>query len=126
MSILASTPTGNALAVFKYQKKNPCLGYYYNKRNQARIKGIPFNLVFKEIEWPRVCPVLGIPLVYHRNRDGKRGPRDDSPSFDRINPNQGYIVGNVRIISNRANTIKSNATAAELERVWKYVKGELN
>ncbi len=56
-------------------------------------------------EYPKVCLVLGIKLDWGRN-----GCNNNSPSLDRINPKLGYIKGNVRIISNLANTMKSNAT----------------
>jgi hypothetical protein len=39
--------------------------------------------------------------------------RDDSPSIDRIDPRLGYLPGNVWIICNRANRIKSDGTARE-------------
>ena len=69
---------------------------------------------------PEVCPVLGIPV--NRGGVGKKGGRPDSPSMDRIDPTKGYIKGNVRVISNRANTLKCNATVAELEAVLADLK----
>jgi hypothetical protein len=38
---------------------------------------------------------------------------DTSPSLDKINPELGYVPGNVAIISYRANRIKNNGTAEE-------------
>ncbi len=46
----------------------------------------------------------------------------NSPSFDRIIPTRGYTKGNVIIISNRANRIKSDATVEELERVASFYR----
>lgn len=82
---------------------------------RARLKkraieaGIPFNLThseMRELLQCRVCPVLDIPL--DSSSFGNR------PSVDRIDPHLGYVVGNVRIISNRANTLRSNATLREM------------
>jgi hypothetical protein len=66
---------------------------------------------------PEVCPVLGIPLVV-----GDGSAKDNSPSIDRINPAGGYTKDNIRVISHRANTIKSNATIEEMEKVLAYIK----
>lgn len=68
---------------------------------------------------PNKCPVLGIPL--ERNKNGKTGS-PNSPSIDRIVPEVGYIVENVRVISQRANSLKGNATLEELEALTEYVR----
>lgn len=71
--------------------------------------GLPFDLTEDDIEIPDRCPVLGEKLRHADN--------DWSPSVDRLIPHLGYVRGNVRVVSRRANVIKSNATAAELLRV---------
>lgn len=38
-----------------------------------------------------------------------------APSIDKIIPALGYVPGNVMVISLRANTLKNNATLAELQ-----------
>jgi hypothetical protein len=45
---------------------------------------------------------------------------DSSPSIDCIDGSKGYVVGNVKIISWKANRLKSNATPAELIKVAIY------
>ncbi len=47
---------------------------------------------------------------------------DDSPSLDKIIPKLGYVKGNVWVVSNKANRIKSNATIEELELLVKNLK----
>jgi hypothetical protein len=66
---------------------------------------------------PDFCPVLGLPL-YRNSGGAAQGP--NSPSIDRINPALGYVRGNVKVISSKANAIKSNATPEELLRVAAY------
>ena len=44
-------------------------------------------------------------------------------TIDRVDPDGGYVTGNVRVISMRANRIKSDASIAELESVIAYMKG---
>lgn len=90
---------------------------------RAKKKRVPFSIRKEDILVPEFCPVLGIKLV--RNL-GESGPADHSPSIDRILPELGYVPGNIVVISNRANRIKSNASVAELERVATWLRGVLN
>lgn len=84
-------------------------------KKRAKLKGFEFNLELSDIpEIPEFCPVLGIPIIPN---DGAHCPTDNSPSVDRIDSTKGYIKGNVHIISNRANRIKSDATIDELRMV---------
>ncbi len=80
-------------------------------KKRANEDGTVFTLSVHDIPAiPETCPVLGIKLA----ANVKAGPLDSSPSLDRIIPALGYVPGNVRIISNRANRLRSDATAAEL------------
>ena len=62
---------------------------------------------------PEACPLLGIEIT--KNIVGQ--PTHNSPSLDRIDNRLGYVKGNVWVISHRANTLKSNASLEELERL---------
>lgn len=87
---------------------------WHNARSRAGAHGVPFTLKLEDVPpVPESCPVLGIPL----KRNSKRGPSDSSPSLDRIVPERGYTPDNVRIISNKANRLRSDASAFELLRV---------
>ncbi len=86
-------------------------------RKRSRDKGIPFNLDASDLMLPEVCPVLGIKL-----RNNVARARDNSPAVDRIVPSKGYVKGNVCVISQRANMLKSSATVDELEAVLRYMK----
>jgi hypothetical protein len=44
------------------------------------------------------------------------------PSLDRIDNNKGHVKGNVRMISYRANVLKSDATVEELTLVLADLK----
>lgn len=78
-------------------------------KSRAQKRDIPFDLEVEDISIPEVCPVLQIPLI--------KGDPDATPSIDRIIPDLGYVKGNVRIISNRANMLKNNATLEELQLI---------
>ena len=106
--------------LFKAKRKSDNLRVHsrIHSRVKSRAKklGIPFNLDKSDIVVPDVCPVLGISIFSVAG--GGSNPHN-SPSLDRVNPELGYIKGNVRVISNRANLLKSNATLSELELVLK-------
>ncbi len=88
------------------------------RRNSCKERNIPFEITAKDITpLPDSCPILGIPLFFG---DGVFGP--NSPTIDRIDSNRGYEKGNVMVISHRANTLKSNATVEELEKVLNFVR----
>ena len=70
---------------------------------------------------PKKCPVLGIDLQYS-DIGSKKYQTDNSPSLDRIDPKKGYTKDNVVIMSNLANRIKTDATADQIEKVWKFLK----
>lgn len=88
---------------------------WLSAKQRARRQGIPFRIKISDIDIPEFCPILGIALRPARNVDV--GSRDKSPSLDRIVPELGYIPGNIRVISNRANRIKSDAAAEELRAI---------
>ena len=82
-------------------------------RQRAKTKGIPFSITRQDIDIPDFCPVLRIPL---QRALGNGSPLPNSPSLDRFDSSLGYVPGNVRIISYKANCMKSNATWSELEQ----------
>lgn len=84
-------------------------------RSRARVSGIPFEISIEDIIIPEFCPVLGIKLNVNVNKGS--GYHDDSPSLDKIKPELGYIKGNVRVISNRANLLKNNSSSKELQLI---------
>lgn len=89
---------------------------YGNAKQRARKFGHAFDLDKSDIVIPDVCPVLGIPLVWGE------GMNDGSPSLDRKVPSLGYTKGNVAVISNLANRIKSNATSEQVLKVHQYLQ----
>ena len=76
----------------------------------------------KDLIIPEYCPLLGIKLEYEPGRTNN----SNTPSLDKIDPTKGYIKGNVRIISYKANTMKNNATREELELFAKNILNYLD
>lgn len=83
-------------------------------KRRAKEKGLPFNIDINDIIIPEKCPILGVPFVIESNSEY-------SASLDRIIPALGYVKGNIEVISRKANTIKSNATAEEVMLVAKHM-----
>jgi len=79
-----------------------------------------FDISVGDLEWPTRCPALGIELHY-RSESSPTIRTDASPSLDRLDPNKGYVKGNVRVISWRANKIKTDANADEIMAVAKWL-----
>jgi hypothetical protein len=95
-----------------------CHKMYDNALQRAKRKGYDFNITTNYLIQiaPTYCPVFGWELKY-----GKGQLRHYSASIDRIEPDRGYVIGNVRIISNLANAMKSNASDEDLRKFAKWV-----
>ena len=91
-------------------------------RSRAKYKDLQFNLTNDYIYsiTPDRCPALGIELTF----GGTKRVTSNSASLDKIDPNKGYIIGNVAVISNKANIIKSNATANDIQKVADWLRSK--
>lgn len=92
-------------------------------RARARKMGREFSLKIEDIHIPSHCPVFGIPLFRGKGSNPQQNP--NSPSLDRKNSLRGYTPDNIRVISNRANVLKSDATLEELEALCLYMRDNL-
>lgn len=94
---------------------------FESAKRRAKELGLPFSITMEHLLsiYPKDgnCPALGITMEWGGGISG----RDNSPSLDRRVPSAGYVCGNVRFISNRANMLKNNATADEMRRVAEYL-----
>jgi hypothetical protein len=77
-------------------------------KKRADKLGLPYLLTPSQLVIPERCPALGIPLRV----GGKRSM--NSPSLDRICPSEGYVSGNVRVISDHANRLKGARSPRQL------------
>lgn len=101
--------------------KRPVVYMVAGARRRAKVKGIEFDLLVSDVHVPSHCPVLGIELKFNRG-----SPKPDSPTIDRVDNNKGYTRDNIRVISHRANSLKSNASLGELLAVYEYVLDEMS
>jgi hypothetical protein len=94
---------------------------YFLAKQRANQKNINFNLDVDDIIIPEYCPILNLKLIKNH-----KGWAPDAPTLDRIIPEKGYVKGNVKVISGKANVMKNNATLKELkvftENIFKYLQ----
>lgn len=96
------------------REEYPALSLFRKARSRARLSGIPFTIQPSDVVIPKRCPVFGFPLKYKHP--------DYTPSLDRIINKLGYVPGNVRVISFRANRLKMDSTLGELKKLVKYME----
>jgi hypothetical protein len=99
--------------VARWQRKNPATVLYHSARQRAAKKGLEFTITVDDIHIPEKCPIMDIPLEFFREY-GANNRRKNSPSLDRIDKRRGYTPDNIRVISDIANRMKSDATPDEL------------
>jgi hypothetical protein len=102
--------------------RQPLFAVVDQAKYRAKKKGLAFDLS-QDMLMPEFCPVLGIRL---ERAKGTLTRQDASPTLDRIDPKGGYTKENVRVISWRANKLKSNGSPAELRAVAAYATQETN
>ena len=112
----------------KDRKENRWFEHYTKlKEKDVVSRGIPWDLDQESLEsiWTGVCPVYDIEVI-----NGSKLAPNDRPDnlaeLDRLVPEKGYIKGNVRWISRKANRLKSNATIEDLEKILAYMKENIN
>jgi hypothetical protein len=85
-------------------------------RKRAIKFGVDCDISVDSFEIPDCCPALGIKLSLENKHIGL-----DSPTLDRLKPELGYVEGNVNVISQKANLIKSNGSPEDLKMVLDWV-----
>lgn len=103
------------------RRNNPLVRIVQEAKVRATKRGLLFSITAEDLSIPDVCPVLGIPIGMTY---GARS--DNSLSIDRIDSKKGYVEGNVRIISWRANRLKNDATLDELRAIVSYMENALS
>jgi hypothetical protein len=95
-------------------QKNIISEMFYAAKQRAKNKNLSFTITKEDVIIPKICPVFGIPLdssdVFH------------APTLDRIVNDLGYVKGNVKVISAKANRLKNNGTIEEFKQIIEYLK----
>jgi hypothetical protein len=97
-----------------YRFRNPRLWLFYRTKQYAKLNGQRHNIVLEDLpEIPEYCPVFPWIKLKVRRSVGSGARNPSAPSADRIDSSKGYVKGNIRIISWRANELKNNGTLRE-------------
>lgn len=108
-------------ATARYYRKNIAYRLFVSTQLRAKAAGIEHTITKEDIKIPKKCPFLGVELTNH-----PRGHPDirNNPSVDRIDPTKGYVPGNIRVISWKANSMKQDASWEELVTFAKAILKE--
>lgn len=84
-------------------------------RERSFKKNLEFNITKEYLKqlWDSqsgLCAISGIPMTFELDN----GRTFKNVSLDRINPNKGYIIGNVQLVCMAVNQMKSDLSLAEL------------
>ena len=103
----------------KHTDKGWAVSKHSSLRESALKRGIDFELSVDdllEMGRPKMCKYLEVELDYTATK-----VCPNSPSVNRIDPNLGYVKGNIEVISNKANSMLLNASKDELKCFIKNV-----
>jgi hypothetical protein len=101
-----------------YATNDPVNRLIWAAKRRSKVEGVPFNITKEDIVIPITCPYLGIELI----SSVPRGQQHSAViSLDKIVPALGYVQGNIEVMSQLANTMKSNATKDQLVAFAKEV-----
>lgn len=108
----------------RWKEKNPKRAWAVYATGAAKLraalKGIDFDLTSDYVEsiTPDACPVFKEPFMFIGNKEMK----PFSASLDRLDPEKGYIQGNVVVISIKANGIKSAYGSKDIMAVAQWLQ----
>lgn len=109
-------------SVKAYLALDPRKKLLYSARARAKKKNLECTIALEDIVIPEICPIRKTPLRATVGRGRSTGMLNpDAPSIDRINVNKGYVPGNIKVISWRANLFKRNATSQEYAAMLLYM-----
>jgi ribosomal protein L37AE/L43A len=90
-------------------------------KTRAKRFNVPFSINLQDLidMFPadNLCPVLKVPFVWGTKKD-----HNLSPSVDRIIPELGYVKGNIKFISYKANRIKNDSNVQILKNLIEYME----
>ena len=104
-----------------HKKTNPFLHKATRIKSRATSLGVPYNLDKDWLEniWTGFCPVFKQKISISEDRGNPW-----CAELDRLRPDLGYVKGNVRFLSRKANSYKSNMTLEEAKKIYLWMEKE--
>jgi hypothetical protein len=99
---------------------NPRKHLFDRVKYRARDEEIEFTITLEDVVIPEFCPVFPWIKLLPAGEDGQHPA---APTLDRWDPTKGYVPGNVRVISRRANVLKRDMSGAEADALARYIRG---
>lgn len=106
-------------AGIKSRQANPVRYLLRQAKYRAKKRNIEFTISMEDIEVPTHCPVFGFKLETTKGRRAY-----NSFSLDRFDNSKGYVKGNVKVVSWKANQYKGDLSLEEIEKLYNYMKGQ--
>ena len=106
--------------------------YLKNAKHRAIRENVPFSLTLQDLIDIATdkCPIFHTPFVWGASGLGKGKVREDTPQLDRINPELGYVKGNIAFLSGKANKMKDNGTMQDhydiADWIWNQTHAKQN
>ena len=98
-----------------YDTRDPEKYILTRTRSNSKPRNIECTITIEDIHIPEFCPILGVKL------DKVRSGSIYAPSLDRVDNTKGYVPGNVRVISRRANNLKGELNLQEALAIVTYL-----
>lgn len=86
----------NALDRYRHTEQGYKKILLHNLKSRAKRQGFEFSLTVETTPWAEKCPIFGFPLEYKPNDFSQRWR---APTIIRVDPEAGYVAGNVRVVS---------------------------
>ena len=101
-------------------------------KQRAKRDGVPFSITGEYLLSIATdeCPVFHTPFEWGKSGLGRGRAKPNGPTLDRIEPNLGYVKGNVAFISYRANRLKDDGTMQDhydiADWIWSHLYAKPN
>ena len=106
-------------------ENDPSYRLFLLARRRTKKKGLNFDLTKEFVKklWEidnKICPILKEKYVFGIKK------KDLNPSIDRFDNNKGYVKGNIKFISHKANAFKGNITNPDIFlNLYNYMKKKI-
>lgn len=104
-----------------HKRTNPFLHKATRIKSRASSLKVPYNLDRDYLEsiWTGFCPVFNKAIFINEDRGNPW-----CAELDRLRPELGYVKDNVRFLSRKANSYKSDMTLEEAKKIYVWMEKE--